>query len=72
MVAVPIGFVITVLPAYGLRFIRRSDVLDVFVGSGLGPYERLAAVTVMWAFLITVLVTAVLAVVSRQARQRAG
>jgi hypothetical protein len=54
--AVPIGFVITVWPAYAFGLIRKDDVLDVFVGSGAGRYTRLAIVTVLWALVTALLV----------------
>jgi hypothetical protein len=54
--AVPIGFVITVWPAYEFGLIRKDDVLDVFVGSGAGRYTRLAIVTVLWALVTALLV----------------
>jgi hypothetical protein len=54
--AVPIGFVITVWPAYEFGLIRKDDVLDVFVGSGVGRYTRLAIVTVLWALVTALLV----------------
>jgi hypothetical protein len=54
--AVPIGFVITVWPAYEFGLISKDDVLDVFVGSGAGRYTRLAIVTVLWALVTALLV----------------
>jgi hypothetical protein len=54
--AVPIGFVITVWPAYEFGLISKDDVLDVFVGSGAGRYTRLAVVTVLWALATALLV----------------
>jgi len=54
--AVPVGFVITVWPAYEFGLIRKDDVLDVFVGSGAGRYTRLAIVTVLWALVTALLV----------------
>jgi hypothetical protein len=54
--AVPIGFVLTVWPAYEFGLIRKDDVLDVFVGSGAGRYTRLAIVTVLWALVTALLV----------------
>jgi hypothetical protein len=54
--AIPIGFVITVWPAYEFGLIRKDDVLDVFVGSGAGRYTRLAIVTVLWALVTALLV----------------
>ena len=45
IVAVPVGFVLTAWPAYELGFIKKDDVLDIFVGTGSGRYVRLAIVT---------------------------
>ena len=56
MVAVPLGFVITAWPAYEFGFIKKDDVLDVFVGSGTDRYTRLAIVTLIWAVVTAVLV----------------
>ena len=41
VVAVPLGFVITAWPAFEFGLIKKDDVLDVFVGSGIGRYVRL-------------------------------
>ena len=54
--AVPLGFVIMAWPAYRLSLIRKSDVLNVFVGSGTGRYARLAIGTAVWALLTALLV----------------
>jgi hypothetical protein len=54
--AVPFGFVIMAWPAYRLDLIRKSDVLNVFVGSGAGRYARLAIGTAVWALLTALLV----------------
>ena len=56
IVAVPVGFVITVWPAYELGFIKKDDVLDIFVGTGAGRYVRLAIVTIVWALVTALLV----------------
>ena len=45
IVAVPLGFVITAWPAYEFGFIKKDDVLDIFVGTGIGRYVRLGIVT---------------------------
>jgi len=55
-VAVPIAFVVTALPAYEFGLIRKDDVLDVFVGSGMGRYTRLAVFTLIWALVTALLV----------------
>jgi hypothetical protein len=54
--AIPLGFVIMAWPAYRLSLIRKSDVLNVFVGSGTGRYARLAIGTAVWALLTALLV----------------
>ncbi|HEX9504546.1 MAG TPA: hypothetical protein VGA62_00945 [Acidimicrobiia bacterium] len=56
ILAVPIGFVVTAYPAYHFNLIRKNDVLDVFVGSGIGRYTRLAIGTVVWALVTALLV----------------
>jgi hypothetical protein len=56
IVAVPVGFVITAWPAYELGFIKKDDVLDIFVGTGSGRYVRLAIATAVWALVTALLV----------------
>ena len=56
VVAVPLGFVITAWPAYELGFIKKDDVLDIFVGTGSSRYVRLAIATAIWALVTALLV----------------
>lgn len=56
LVAVPLGFVITAWPAYEFGLIKKSDVLDVFVGSGTERYTRLAIGALIWALVTALLV----------------
>jgi hypothetical protein len=56
IVAVPLGFVITAWPSYELGFIKKDDVLDIFVGTGSGRYVRLAIGTAVWALITALLV----------------
>jgi hypothetical protein len=56
VVAVPLGFVITAWPAYELGFIKKGDVLDIFVGTGTGRYVRLGIGTAVWALVTALLV----------------
>jgi hypothetical protein len=56
IVAVPMGFVIAVVPSYELGVISKDDVLDVFVGSGTDRYVRLGVVTLIWAVVTAILV----------------
>lgn len=56
VLAVPLAFVITWWPAYELGLIRKDDVLDVFVGSGIDRYTRLAIGTLIWAVVTAALV----------------
>ena len=56
VVAVPLGFVITAWPAYEFGFIKKDDVLDIFVGTGTSRYVRLAIVTAVWALVTALLV----------------
>ena len=59
-VAVILGFVLTAVPAYVLGFIAKGDILNVFVGTGLGRYRRLAVLTGIWALATAVIVTPLL------------
>jgi hypothetical protein len=56
IVAVPVGFLLTAWPAYKLGFIKKDDLLDLFVGTGTGRYLRLAIVTLVWAIVTALLV----------------
>jgi hypothetical protein len=56
VVAVPLGFLVTAWPAYELGFIKKDDLLDIFVGTGTGRYARLAIVTLVWAIVTALLV----------------
>jgi hypothetical protein len=69
LIAVPVGFVITALPIYFLHVVRKSDVLNIFVGTGLGRYGRLALLTLIWALAVALLVT-LFAVVATQRQRR--
>lgn len=56
IVAVPVGFLLTAWPAYKFGFIKKNDLLDLFVGTGTGRYLRLAIVTLVWAIVTALLV----------------
>jgi hypothetical protein len=56
VVAVPLGFFLTAWPAYQLGFIEKDDLLDIFVGTGIGRYLRLGIVTFVWALVTALLV----------------
>jgi len=56
IVAVPLGFLVTAWPAYKFGFIKKDDLLDIFVGTGIGRYVRLAIVTLVWAVVTALLV----------------
>jgi hypothetical protein len=56
IVAVPLAFVVTAWPAYKLGFIKKDDLLDIFVGTGTGRYVRLGIVTLVWAVVTALLV----------------
>jgi hypothetical protein len=56
IIAVPVGFVVTAWPAYHFKWIKKDDMLDVFVGSGNGRYTRLVVLTLAWALVTAVLV----------------
>jgi hypothetical protein len=55
-VAVPLGFLLTAWPAYRFGFIEKDDLLDIFVGTGIGRYVRLGIVTLVWAIVTALLV----------------
>jgi hypothetical protein len=71
VVSVPVAFVLTIVPAYWSHLIVKSDVLNVFVGSGLGRYGRLAAVVLLWVIVNTMLVHTLLTLLGRR-QPRAG
>jgi Na+-driven multidrug efflux pump len=56
IVAVPLAFVVTAWPAYKFGFISKDDLLDIFVGNGIGRYVRLGIVTIVWALVTALLV----------------
>jgi hypothetical protein len=56
VVAVPLAFVVTAWPAYKFGFIEKDDLLDIFVGTGIGRYVRLGIVTLVWAVVTALLV----------------
>jgi hypothetical protein len=43
--------------AWRSGYLTRNDLLNVFIGTGLTRYARLAMFTVAWAFIMAVLVT---------------
>ncbi len=56
IVAIPLGFAITAWPAYQLGFIKKDDVLNIFVGTGTSRYVRLGVGTLVWALVTALLV----------------
>ena len=56
IVAVPLAFLVTAWPAYKFGFISKDDLLDIFVGRGIGRYVRLGIVTLVWALATALLV----------------
>jgi hypothetical protein len=56
IVAVPVAFLLTAWPAYKFGFIKKDDLLDLFVGTGTGRYLRIAIVTLVWAIVTALLV----------------
>ncbi len=56
VVAVPVGLMITAWPAYHFKWIKKDDLLDVFVGTGNGRYTRLVVLTLAWALVTALLV----------------
>jgi hypothetical protein len=56
IVAVPVAFLVTAWPAYKFGFIKKDDLLDIFVGTGASRYFRIAIVTLVWAVVTALLV----------------
>jgi hypothetical protein len=56
VVAVPVGLLVTAWPAYHFKWIRKNDLLDVFVGTGTNRYTRLVVLTLAWALVTALLV----------------
>ena len=56
VVAVPVGFLVTAYPAYHFKWIKKNDLLDVFVGTGTSRYTRLIVLTLGWALVTALLV----------------
>jgi hypothetical protein len=56
LVAVPLGFLVTAWPAFQLGWIKKDDLLDVFVGEGIGRYVRLLVGAAIWALVTALLV----------------
>jgi hypothetical protein len=67
--AVPFGFIVTAFPAWRLGLIQKGDVLDVFVRSGVGRFERVAIGIVVWS-LITASVVQLLVVFAARRRNQ--
>lgn|GEM_PF-5140979 len=57
VVAVVLSLAVVAPIAYWTGLVTKSDVLNVFVGTGAGRYTRLAAFVSVWALVMTVLVT---------------
>jgi hypothetical protein len=66
MVAIPLSFVVTALPAYWFGLVTKTDLLDVFIANGTGRYIRLGMFAFVWAFVMTVLVSLLVAPVRRR------
>jgi hypothetical protein len=64
--AVPFGFLATALPAWQLGLIRKSDVLDIFVRSGIGRFERLALGIVIWSLITACVVQLLITVIGHR------
>jgi hypothetical protein len=70
VMAFPVAFVATAIPVYELRLVRKRDILDVFVNSGIGRYGRLALAVIIWALVTAVLVQLLAELGSRWAARR--
>jgi hypothetical protein len=70
IVAVPLGFVIAVVPSYEFGLISKDDVFDAFFGSGTDRYVRLGIVTLIWAVVTAVLVQVFIEVGRAMANRR--
>ena len=56
IVAVPLGLVLTGWPALHFDLLKKDDLLDVFVGEGMGRYARLLVFAAAWALVTALLV----------------
>ena len=64
--AVPFGFIVTAVPAWRLALIRKSDVLDVFIRSGVGRFERLGLGVIIWSLVTAGAVQLSITIVARR------
>ena len=55
LIALPLGCTIAILPAWELGYLKKTDLLDVFIGTGWARFEPVVVITLAWA-LITALV----------------
>jgi hypothetical protein len=59
LLAIPLALVLTAWPAYEFGYISRSDLVNIFIGTGTGRYVRLAVVTLAWALVMAIIATVV-------------
>jgi hypothetical protein len=50
-VAIPVGLVADVVPAYASRLLTKDDFLNVFVETGYARFEHLGLVVLAWAIV---------------------
>jgi len=58
VLAVVLSLAVVAPIAYWSGYLTKNDLLDVFVGTGTGRYTRLAVFVAVWAFVMTLAVTA--------------
>jgi hypothetical protein len=56
--AIIVSFAIVAPAAWWSGLVTRNELLDVFVGTGAGRYTDLAVFVAVWAFAMTLFVTA--------------
>ena len=57
VLAIMLSLAVVAPIAYWTGLVTKSDVLNVFVGTGAGRYTRPAAFVTLWALVMTVVVT---------------
>jgi len=70
VLAVLLSLMVVAPFAYWTGLVTKSDMLNVFVGTGAGRYTRLAVFAVVWALVMTVLVTLFARLLSGASRRR--
>ncbi len=72
LVAIPVAFLIVIVPARLVHFITGANLVGVVAGTGFGRYLRLGVVTLIWAFVAAALVTGIVMMIERRRARPAG